>query len=53
MYVVKEVKVPKTKRTRFELKEEYVIEGYLMPSRSKKIQVDGMSIENVIITNKT
>ena len=52
MYVVKEVKVPKTKRTRFELKEEYVIEGYLMPSRSKKIQVDGMSIENVIITNK-
>ncbi|MBE6157263.1 MAG: hypothetical protein E7160_00495 [Firmicutes bacterium] len=52
MYIVKEVKIPRTKRTRFELKEEYVLEGYQMPSRSKKFQVDGISIENLILTNR-
>ena len=52
MYIVKEVKVPRTKRTRFELKEEYNLEGYLIPSRSKKFQVDGISIENVMVMNK-
>ena len=52
MYIVKEVKIPRTKRTRFELKEEYIIEGFSMSTRSKKFQVDGININNVLITNK-
>lgn len=53
MYAVKKIKIPRTKRTKLTIKDMTDLDGFLMPTRSKKIKVSDIMIENINITSKT
>jgi len=52
MYALKKVKIPRTKRTKLIIKDLTNLEGFLMPTRSKKFTIEDMIVENLILTNK-